>query len=72
MARDFLVVPISTVASKSSFSAGRGVIKPHRASLSPETVQMLLCGSDWVRTLYGLKRKHAGEEKVGSVYNLCI
>ena len=30
---------------------------------------MLLCGSDWVRALHGLKRKHAGEEKVSSVYN---
>jgi hypothetical protein len=46
MARDFLVVSISTVGSKSSFSAGRRVIEPHRASLSPKTVQMLLCDSD--------------------------
>jgi hypothetical protein len=58
MARDILVVPISTVASESSFSAGGRVIEPHRASLSLETVQMLLCGLDWVRVLHGLKRKH--------------
>jgi hypothetical protein len=46
MVRDILVVPISTIASKSSFSASGRVIEPHRASLSPETIQMLLCGLD--------------------------
>ncbi|XP_059436467.1 zinc finger BED domain-containing protein RICESLEEPER 2-like [Corylus avellana] len=45
MARDVLVVPISTVASESSFSAGGRVIEPHRASLSIDIVQMLLCDS---------------------------
>jgi hypothetical protein len=57
MARDLLAVPISTVASESSFSAGGRVIEPHRASLSIDTVQMLLCGSDWVRALHGIKKK---------------
>jgi hypothetical protein len=46
MAKDILVVPINTVASKSSFSAGGRVIEPRRASLSIETIQMLLCFSD--------------------------
>jgi hypothetical protein len=59
MARDILVVPITTVASESSFSAGGRVIDPHRASLSTETVQMLLCGSDWVMALHGIKKKSA-------------
>ncbi|XP_059462188.1 zinc finger BED domain-containing protein RICESLEEPER 2-like [Corylus avellana] len=57
MAKDILAVPISTVASESSFSAGGRVIEPHRASLSHDIVQMLLCGSDWVRALHGIKRK---------------
>ncbi|KAF5455354.1 hypothetical protein F2P56_024943 [Juglans regia] len=56
LARDILATPITTVSSESTFSAGGRVIDPHRASLSTETVQMLLCGSDWVRALYGLKR----------------
>jgi hypothetical protein len=72
MARDILAIPISTVASESSFSAGDRVIEPHRASLAPETVQMLLCGSNWVKALHGLKRKYAGDEKVSSIYNICI
>jgi hypothetical protein len=71
MTKDILVVLISTIISEFSFSASGRVIEPHKASLSLETVQMLLCGSDWVRALHGLKRKHAGKEKVSSVYNLC-
>jgi hypothetical protein len=57
MAKDILAVPITTVASESSFSAGGRVIDPHRASLKIETVQMLLCGFDWVRAIHGLKKK---------------
>jgi hypothetical protein len=70
MAKDILVVPISIVASESSFSASGKVIEPHRASLSTETIQMLLCGSDWVRALHSIKRKSTGE--VSFVSNLYI
>jgi hypothetical protein len=38
MARDILIVPISTVSLESSSNAGGRVIESHRASLSPETV----------------------------------
>jgi hypothetical protein len=70
MAKDILVVPISTIVSESSFSAGGRVIELHRASLYTETVQILLYNSDWVRALHGLKRKSAGE--VSFISNLCI
>ncbi|KAG2664995.1 hypothetical protein I3760_16G109000 [Carya illinoinensis] len=49
MARDILSIPITTVASESTFSAGGRVIDPYRTSMSIETVEMLLCGADWVR-----------------------
>jgi hypothetical protein len=52
MANDILAVPITTIAYESSFSAGGS-----RASLKTETVQMLLCGTDWVRAIHGLKKK---------------
>jgi hypothetical protein len=57
MAHNILAIPISTVASKSSFNVSSKVTEPHRASLSTDIVQMLLCGSDWVRELYGIKKK---------------
>uniref|UniRef100_A0A803MGU0 hAT-like transposase RNase-H fold domain-containing protein n=1 Tax=Chenopodium quinoa TaxID=63459 RepID=A0A803MGU0_CHEQI len=34
------------------------VIDPYRASLLPETVQMLICTGDWRRSLFGVKRKN--------------
>ncbi|CAL5372511.1 unnamed protein product [Camellia sinensis] len=55
IAADILSIPISTVVSESTFSAGGRVIDPYRASLSTKTVQILLGGSDWVRALHGLK-----------------
>ncbi|XP_071718389.1 zinc finger BED domain-containing protein RICESLEEPER 2-like [Rutidosis leptorrhynchoides] len=49
MAIDVLAIPISTVASESTFSAWGRVIEPFRSCLAPETVQMLICGGDWIR-----------------------
>ncbi|KAL8090047.1 hypothetical protein AgCh_039494 [Apium graveolens] len=66
MALDVLNIPISTVASESTFSASGRVIEPHRSCLKPETIEMLLCGDDWARELYGLKKsnqKDKPEEK---------
>lgn len=56
LAADVLAIPITTVASESTFSAGGRVIEPHRACLKPETVEILMCGADWARELYGLKK----------------
>ncbi|XP_027090497.1 zinc finger BED domain-containing protein RICESLEEPER 2-like [Coffea arabica] len=57
MAADILSVPVTTVASESIFSAGGRVIDDRRVSMSVETVQMLLCGNDWIRSFHGLKNK---------------
>ncbi|PKU84635.1 Putative AC transposase [Dendrobium catenatum] len=55
MAVDILSIPVSTVASESTFSAGERVVDTYRSKLGVETVQALLCGSNWVRCHYGLK-----------------
>jgi hypothetical protein len=59
VAKDILSTLISTVTLESTFSAGGGVIDPYRASLSTKTVQMLLCGADWVGSMHGFKKKSA-------------
>ncbi|KAK4384437.1 Zinc finger BED domain-containing protein RICESLEEPER 3 [Sesamum angolense] len=57
MARDILAIPITTVASEATFSAGSRVIDKYRASLTSETVQVLMCGGDWLRKRFGVKKK---------------
>ncbi|XP_078153945.1 zinc finger BED domain-containing protein RICESLEEPER 2-like [Carex rostrata] len=49
LARDTLTIPISTVASESAFSAGGRVLDDYRSSLTKDTVEMLVCGGDWIR-----------------------
>ena len=49
LARDILVVPVSSVASESAFSLSKKVITPSRASLKPKTVEALTCLQDWYR-----------------------
>ncbi|XP_042962435.1 zinc finger BED domain-containing protein RICESLEEPER 1-like [Carya illinoinensis] len=56
MTRDILSIPITTVASESTYSAGGRVIDPYHALMSVETVEMLLCRANWVRVLHGLKK----------------
>ncbi|GKB05846.1 zinc finger BED domain-containing protein RICESLEEPER 2-like protein, partial [Tanacetum coccineum] len=60
MAKDVLAIPISTVASEATFSAGGRVIDPYRSALKSSTVEMLLCGGDWIRQNYGIKKKVKG------------
>ncbi|KAK1438087.1 hypothetical protein QVD17_03890 [Tagetes erecta] len=54
LASETLAVPISTVASETTFSAG---VKSNRSTLEPRNVEMLICGGDWIRQKYGTKKK---------------
>ncbi|XP_031106193.1 zinc finger BED domain-containing protein RICESLEEPER 2-like [Ipomoea triloba] len=67
MAANILVVPISSVASESTFSAGRRVIDEYCASLNEQSIEALICGGDWLRNKYGLKIKEkedSGQEEI--------
>ncbi|KAK8565134.1 hypothetical protein V6N12_058709 [Hibiscus sabdariffa] len=48
MAANILAILITTVASKSAFTAGRRVIDSHHSSLGTKVVDMLICGADWL------------------------
>ncbi|KAK8933475.1 hypothetical protein KSP39_PZI015763 [Platanthera zijinensis] len=57
LAKDILAIPVTSVASEATFSAGSRVIDKYRASLKTDTVQVLMCGGDWVRKRFGVKKK---------------
>ncbi|KAL6579833.1 hypothetical protein OROMI_007857 [Orobanche minor] len=48
MARDFLAIPASTVASESAFSSSGRLVSPHRNRLHPKTLEALMCAQSWL------------------------
>ena len=48
LARNLLVIPITSVASKSAFSAGGRTLDDFRISLTPRMVERLVCANDWI------------------------
>lgn len=52
MARDNLVVLVSTMALESAFSTSSGVLDSYPSSLTTKVVEALICVQDWLRSLY--------------------
>ncbi|KAH1265815.1 Zinc finger BED domain-containing protein RICESLEEPER 2 [Glycine max] len=48
IARDVLAIPISTVASESTFSIGGQILTPHRNRLHYTTLEALMCSKSWL------------------------
>jgi hypothetical protein len=48
IARDVLAIPISHVVSEFAFSTSGCVLDSFRSSLSPITVEVLICTQDWL------------------------
>ena len=54
IARDILAIPVSTVASESTFSTSGRLVSPHRSRLHPNTLEALMCAQSW---LWGAEMK---------------
>jgi hypothetical protein len=52
IARDILVILVSTVASESAFSTSGRILSEHRSRLTPESLEALMCSQDWIRNNY--------------------
>ena len=46
MARDILIIPITTVSSESTFSIGGGIIGKFQSSILPSNAEAKLCAKD--------------------------
>ncbi|KAG2720923.1 hypothetical protein I3760_02G056800 [Carya illinoinensis] len=61
MARDILSVPVSIVASESTFRVGGRIIDQYRSALKPDIVEALVCTRDW---LYGEEAEVEGTQEM--------
>ncbi|XP_057769071.1 zinc finger BED domain-containing protein RICESLEEPER 1-like [Salvia miltiorrhiza] len=69
MACDVLSISMTTVTSDSAFDAGNRVIDPRYASMGVDRAQFLLCGGDWLRNRFDIKRT-TQEKKSIQEFNL--
>lgn len=46
--KDIYAIPVSTVASESTFSTGGRLVSPHRSRLHPSTIEALACTQNWL------------------------
>lgn len=65
IAKDILVIHISTVASESTFSTSGRLVSLHRSRLHPNTLEALMCGQNWL--LKGIKGNKCTQMKFNSI-----
>ncbi|CAN0918484.1 Putative AC9 transposase, partial [Linum grandiflorum] len=46
---DLLAIPITSIASESTFSSGGRLLDPHRSRLNSTTMEALMCTRRWIQ-----------------------
>lgn len=69
IARDVLVIAISTIASESAFSMSGQILDGYRSSLSPKIAEALVCTQQWLQTT---SKEHKFEDLLDDIQNLEI
>ena len=72
MAKDIILVPVSTVSSESYFSLAGRIIEERRRRLLPETMEMLTCIKDWELEERRLEHAVDNQELEDSFKNLYL
>ncbi|KAK2659633.1 hypothetical protein Ddye_006166 [Dipteronia dyeriana] len=72
LARDILVIPVSTESLEQAFSTSGRIIEPRRNSLSPEMVEVLTCLWDWEHAKKRLQNLTVDKELILNFDNLYI
>ena len=62
-----MAVPMSTVASESAFSTGGRVLDSFRSSLSPLTIEALICCQNWLRSTASPVKLQEAMDEVQSI-----
>ncbi|KAK3204623.1 hypothetical protein Dsin_018669 [Dipteronia sinensis] len=72
LARDILVIPVSTVSSEQAFSTSGRIIEPRRNCLTPEMVEVLICIRDWEHARKRMQNETVDEQFIQNFSNLYV
>ncbi|KAK3225261.1 hypothetical protein Dsin_005123 [Dipteronia sinensis] len=72
LARDILVIPVSTVSSEQTFSTSGRIIEPRRNCLTPEMVKVLICVWDWEHARKRMQNETVEEQFIQNFSNLYV
>ncbi|KAK3211898.1 hypothetical protein Dsin_016604 [Dipteronia sinensis] len=72
LARDILVIPVSTVSSEQAFSTSGQIIEPRRSCLTPEMVEVLICVRDWEQARKRMQNETVDEQFIQNFSNLYV
>lgn len=69
VARNVLGIPMSKVAFEFAFNTGGRVLDSYRGSLSPNTVQALMCAQDWLQSEFEESKSSSSHSVLALCYD---